>query len=60
MEPESKPPKKKLLHLQEMPTKEQWEEMTEEGLDELVNDIIRGIKEGLKREGIEENSGRFL
>ena len=55
MEPESKPPKKKLLHLQEMPTKEQWEEMTEEGLDELVNDIIRGIKEGLKREGIEEN-----
>ena len=54
MEPESKPPKKKLLHLQEMPTKEEWEEMTEEGLDELVNDIILGITEGLKREGIDE------
>ena len=54
MEPESKPPKKKLLHLQKMPSKEQWEEMTEEGLDELVNDIIRGITEGLKREGIDE------
>ena len=30
MEPESKPLKKKLLHLQEMPTQEEWEEMTEE------------------------------
>ena len=55
MEPESKPLKKKLLHLLEMPTKEEWEEMTEEGLDELVNDILQGITEGLKREGIEEN-----
>tara|TARA_B100001123_G_C14900119_1_gene863464 strand:- start:240 stop:407 length:168 start_codon:yes stop_codon:yes gene_type:complete len=54
MEDESKPKKKKLLHLQKMPTKEQWEEMKEEELDELLNDIIRGVTEGLKREGIDE------